>query len=72
MSRYDIDEIKLEEDNQIFDRENQRFTKRNTDQPKRSSIRRKDKWRPEKGMKPKAKRNYKKVQRQLKYDWPVE
>lgn len=72
MSRYDIDEMKLEEDNQIFDMENQRFAKRNTDQPKRSSIRRKDKWRHEKGMKPKAKRDHQKIQHRLKYDWQGE
>jgi hypothetical protein len=64
--------MRLEEDDQIFDMENQQFIERNTDQPKRSPIRRKDKRRHEKVVKTKAKRNYRKAQHKLKYDWSGE
>ena len=69
MGRYNIDEVEMVEDDQIFDGDNRQFAKEEVDQPKRSPIRRKDKLRPEEGMKPKAKRNHKKIQQRLKFDW---
>ena len=72
MGWYDIEEVELEEDDQIFDGGNRRFAERNTDQAKRSPIRRKDKLRQEEGMKPKAKRNHKKIQNRIKYEWQGE
>lgn len=72
MDRYDIEEVEIEVDNQIFNPDNRRFAKREADQPKRSPIRRKNKLQQEEGMKPKAKRNHKKIQHRLKYDWQGE
>ena len=69
MGRYDIEEVEIEENDQIFDKDNRRFGKGDADQPRWSPIRRKDKWRQEEGMKPKAKRNHKKIQHKIKYDW---
>ena len=62
----------LEEDSQIYDGGSRGFTKKNADQPKRSPIRRKDKMRQEDGMRPKAKRNHKKIQYRIKYEWENE
>ncbi|MGD8262093.1 MAG: hypothetical protein PVJ56_07380 [Desulfobacterales bacterium] len=64
MGQYDIDE-----GDQISDTGNRRIAKREADQPKRSPIRRKDKWRQEEWMKTKVKKNHKKIQHRLKYDW---
>ena len=72
MSRYDIYKIETEADDQIPDGRNRRFVKKNADQPKLSPIRRKDKLRQEEGMRPKAKRNNKKIQHRIKYDWQGE
>ena len=72
MDRRDIEEAEIEEDHQIFDPENRRSTKREADQPKWSPIRRKDKWRKVEGMKTKVKKNHKKIQHSLKYDWQGE
>ena len=72
MGWYDIEEVEIEEDDQIFDTNNRRFAKRDADEPRRTPIRRKDKWHQEEGMKPKAKRNLKKIQHRLKYDWQGE
>jgi hypothetical protein len=72
MERHDIEEFEIEEDHQLFDTENRRFAKREADQPKRSPIRRKDKWRQVEGMKTKVKKNHKKIQHRLKYDWQGE
>lgn len=72
MSRYDIYKIETEEDDQVPDDGNRRFVKRNADQPKLSPIRRKYKLRQEEGMKPKSKRNNKKIQHRIKYDWQGE
>ena len=72
MSRYITDEIETDEGDQIFDSGSRQFAKRNADQPKRSPIRRKSKMQREEGIKPKAKRNYKKIQHRLKYDWQRE
>ena len=69
MGRYDIEEVEIEEDDQIFDNGYRRSAKRDADQPRRSPIRRKDKSRQEEGVKPKAKRNLKKIQHKIKYDW---
>ena len=72
MSRYNIDEVETDEGDQILGGGSRPFAKRNADQPKRSPIRRKSKMQREEGMKPKAKRNYKKIQHRLKYDWQRE
>ena len=69
MGRFDIEEVEIEEDDQIFDNGYRRFAKRDADEPRRSPIRRKDKSRQEEGLKPKAKRNLKKIQHKIKYDW---
>jgi hypothetical protein len=69
MSRYKIEEMELADDDQIPEGGKRRFGKGGIDQPKRSPIRRKDRLRQEMGMKPKAKRNYKKLQNRIKYDW---
>jgi len=68
MGRYDIAQVETEEDDQIFGTDNRRFAKRDADQPKRSPIRRKDRWRHEEEMKPKSKKSHKKIQHRLKYD----
>lgn len=72
MGRFDIEEVEIEEDDQIIDKGYRRFAKRDADQPRRSPIRRKDKSQEEEGMKPKAKRNHKKIQHKIKYDWQGE
>jgi len=69
MGRYDIEEIEIQEDDQISDGMNRRFADREAEQPKRSPIRRKNKRRLQEGIKTKAKRSHKKIQRRLKYDW---
>ena len=68
MGRYDIEEVEVDENDQIFDNDYGRFAERKADQPRRSPIRRKYKLRQEEGMKSKAKRN----QHRLKYDWQGE
>ena len=72
MGRYKVDEPELKEDVRITDEDILRFPKSGTEQPKRSPIRRKSKMQREEGIKPKAKRNYKKIQHRLKYDWQGE
>jgi len=72
MGRYDIEQVETEEDDQVFDGTNRRFAERQFDQPRQSPIRRKDKLRQEEGLRPKAKRNHKKIQRKIKYDWQGE
>ena len=72
MGRYNIDDVEMVEDDQVFDGGNRQFAKKDVDQPKRSPIRRKDKLRQEEEMKPKAKRNQKKIQHRLKPDWQGE
>ena len=76
MGRFDIEEVEIEEDDQVLDSGNQGYAKRGADQPRRSPIRRKNKLRQEEeeeeGLKPKAKRNHKKIQHRLKYDWQGE
>jgi hypothetical protein len=69
MSRYKFDEVETDEGDQNLESGNRQFAKRPVDQPRRSPIRRKDKLRQEEGMKPKAKRNHKKIQNKIKYDW---
>ena len=68
MSRHNFDEFELENEAQSFDGGNRRFAKIDADQPRRSPIRRKDKMRPEEGMKPKSKRNHRKIQHRIKYE----
>jgi len=72
MSRYVIDEFEIREDDQIFDTDNRKSARRDADPPKRSPIRRKDKWRQDEGMKTKSKRNHKKIQNKIKYNWQGE
>ncbi len=72
MGRYNIDEVEMQEGGQIFNSGSRRFAIRNADQPKRSPIRRKSKLQQEEVMKSKAKRNHKKIQHRLKYDWQGE
>jgi len=72
MGRYDIEEVEIEEDNRSTDSGYRRFTDRDADQPRRSPIRRKDRWRQEEEIKPKAKRSHKRIQHRLKYDWQGE
>ena len=68
MSRNNIDEFEIERDDLSLDKVNQRFAQKDADQPRRSPIRRKDKMRLEEGMKPKAKRNHRKMQHRIKYE----
>lgn len=72
MSRYKFDEVETDDGDQILDSGYRQSAKRPVDQPRRSPIRRKDKLREEEGMKPKAKRNHKKIQHKIKYDWQGE
>jgi len=72
MGRYDIEEVEIEKDNQIVDGGYRRFAERDADQPRRSPIRRKDKLRSEEGIKPKARRNHKKISNKIKYNWQGE
>jgi hypothetical protein len=72
MGRYDNAQVETGEDDQILGTDNRQFAKRDADQPKRSPIRKKDRWRPEEEMKPKAKRSHKRIQHRLKYDWQGE
>jgi hypothetical protein len=69
MGPYNSDDVEKDEGDQTLGGGNRRFAKRNADQPKRSPIRRKDKWRQEEGARPKARRNPKKILHRLKYDW---
>jgi hypothetical protein len=68
MRRYNVDEFETELDDLNLDGVNQRFAERDVDQPRRSPIRRKDKMRIEDGLKPKAKRNLRKMQQRIKYE----
>jgi hypothetical protein len=72
MGRYDIEEVDIGDDEQNFDTGNRQIAGRQVDHPKRSPIRRKDKWRQEDGIKAKTKRNYRKIQYRLKYNWKGE
>ena len=72
MNRHDIGEVEFNEDDPFFATENRRFVKREADQPRRSPMRRKDRWRQEEGMKTKPQRNHKKIQYKIKYNWQGE
>ena len=69
MSRYYLDETDISLDNHNYEDGFLRFTKSHDDHPRRSPIRRRDKLRQELEIKSKAKRNYKKIQNKIKYDW---
>ena len=69
MNRYYFDEVDMFTGDQNYDSSFLRFGIRQNDQPRRSPIRRRDKFPQTLGLKPKAKRNYKKVQNRIKYDW---
>lgn len=69
MIQHNFDEFEIENEDQSFDGgSNRRFAKIDADQPRRSPIRRKDKMRLEEGMKPKTKRNHRKIQHRIKYE----
>lgn len=72
MGRYDLDEMEIGEDEQILNPKGRRFAVQQADQPKRSPIRRRDRWRPEEEIRPRAKKNDKKIQLKLKYSWQGE
>ncbi len=72
MTRYHFEEVDMFAGDQNYDSGFQRFGISKIDQPRRSPIRRKDKLRQAMGMKPKAKRNHKKIQNKIKYDWEGE
>ena len=68
MGRYIIDEVEMEEYDLSLDRVSRPFAKKGVEQLKRSPMRRKDKMRPEEVIKPKAKRNHRKIQHRIKYE----
>jgi hypothetical protein len=72
MSRNDFDIMEFDDEEQVLKRGSQRFTVRQADQPKRSPIRRKDRWRQEAGTRSKTKKSDKKIQQRLKYSWQGE
>ena len=69
MGRYDTENVEIEDDDLNIDAPSRRFAGGHSDQPRRSPIRRKDKWRQEESTKAKAKRRQLKIQRRFKYDW---
>ena len=72
MGWHDIDEMEMDEPEQILNRGGRRAAMRQADQPKRSPIRRKDRWRQEEKTRPRTKKNDKKIQHRLKYSWQGE
>ncbi len=72
MIRYHFEEVDLFAGDQNYDSGFLRFGISKIDQPRRSPIRRKDKLRQAMGSKPKAKKNYRKIQNKIKYDWEGE
>jgi hypothetical protein len=68
MSRHDIDVVEWEQDGQIFNGGRRRMASRDDVQPKWLPIRKKDKMRSAEEMKPKAKRNHKKLMHRIKYE----
>ena len=72
MNRNYLDEADMLTGDPNYDSGFRRFAKKQADQPRQSPIRRKDKLRQEEEMQPKAKRNYKKIQHKIKYDWQGE
>jgi hypothetical protein len=72
VNQYTIDSAEWEEDDLIFEGSKRRFTKRALNEPKRSPIRRKYKMRSEAEIKPKPKRNPRKVMHRFKYEWKDE
>ena len=69
MSRYEFEEAEWDDDDQNLKGGDRQSGKREVDQPKRSPIRRKDKMRLEDEIKPKARRNHKKLLNRIKYEW---
>jgi hypothetical protein len=68
MDRYSINEVEIEDADWSFKVGKGRFAKEGVDQPRRSPIRRKDKMKSEEGMKPKVKRDNRKIQQRIKYE----
>ncbi len=72
MKWYDFDEADMSDNDQNEDSGSRRFARGRVDEPRRSPIRRKNKLRPEDGFKSKAKRNHRKIQNKIKYNWQGE
>jgi hypothetical protein len=68
MEGYSIDEVEIEDADWRFNVGDGRFTKEGVDQPRQSPIRRKDKMKLEEGLKPKVKRDHRKIQQRIKYE----
>jgi len=69
MSRYDFDLVEPDEGDQKLESNWRRFAIKHVDQPRLSPMRRKNKLLQDEEIKPKAKRNHKKIQHKIKYDW---
>ena len=69
MSRYDFDVVEPDEGDQILDSGWRRFAIKHVDQPRWSPMRRKNQLLQDEEIKPKPKRNHKKIQHKIKYDW---
>ena len=69
MSWYNFDEADVHAEDQTDASGYRRFSPMGIDQPRRSPIRRKNKLRAAERFKPKAKRNFKKIQNKIKYNW---
>ncbi len=69
---YDTDEAELSDHDQGNDSGSRLIARRQSDEPRRSPIRRKDKLRLDEGFKSKAKRNHRKILNKIKYDWQGE
>ena len=72
MSRYKFEEVEWDDTDLDENGGSRRSAKRRAEEPRRSPIRRKDKLRAEEGVKSKAKRNHRKLQNKIKYDWQGE
>jgi hypothetical protein len=72
MNRHYLEDADISKDDPNFGSGLTRFDMNRVEQPRRSPIRRKDKLRQEMGQKSKAKRDYKKIQYKIKYDWQGE
>ena len=72
MGWYNFDEADLYAEDQTDASGSRRISPKEFDQPRQSPMRRKNKLRLEEGLKPKAKRNFKKIQNKIKYDWQGE
>ena len=69
MSQDNFHETELQDGNPVLDRDDQRFLKKDNDQPKQSPIRRKSKMRQEERVKSKVIRIQKKDEQRFKHKW---